>query len=94
MIIYRASSILAYSQNNKNYKDMSKKGIQPVSSEWLRGIADLSEYLRGLDERTIRLHLLSKGLTPRGIIGNTEYYHKKDVDRFMTSHCNLQALNK
>lgn len=68
---------------------MAKKGIQPVSSEWLRGIEDLSEYLRGLDERTIRKHLFAKGLQPRGIVGNTEYYHKKDVDRFMMNHCNL-----
>lgn len=73
---------------------MSTKRLQPVSSEWLRGLEELSEYLRGLDPRTIQTHLISQGLKSRATVGTVVYYHKKDVDNFLVKQSNKRIKNE
>lgn len=68
--------------------------LQPVSSDWLRGLEDLSEYLRGIDHRTIKKHLLSQGLEPRATVGMVVYYHKKDVDNFLIKQQKRRIKNE
>lgn len=62
---------------------MTKKEreFRPIVSDWLKGKEGLSEYLGGIDIRTIDTHL--KALKPDAHLGKIMYYHKKSVDRFM-----------
>ena len=62
---------------------MTKKEreFKPIASDWLKGKEGVSEYLGGVDIRTIEEHL--KGLTPDAHLGRVMYYHKKTIDRLM-----------